>query len=121
MCERWAHYKNFIADVGLPPYEGATLDRIDNDGPYSPENVKWSTHLEQGRNRRSNRWLTVAGETLTIAEWARKTGLQFSTITARLKYGKSPADAIAVAKRAGWRKPRVNKTKKIPEPCSAGI
>lgn len=111
VCERWGSYKNFIEDMGLPPFPGATLDRIDNDGPYSPENVQWATRATQGKNRRNNRWLTAHGETLTVADWARKTGLQFSTIAARLRYGKTPEAAVAVEKPAGWRKTRVNKPK----------
>jgi hypothetical protein len=56
VCDRWHDYNNFVKDLVEKP-ENLTLDRINNDGPYSKENCKWSNKTEQARNRK-NPWIT---------------------------------------------------------------
>lgn len=75
VCKRWR--KSFIyfsEDMGTAPSSKHTLDRIDNDGDYEPSNCRWATRRQQANNRDGNIAIEFAGQTRTIAEWARKLG-----------------------------------------------
>lgn len=86
-------YKRFLADMG-PWSEGMTLERKDNDADYSADNCRWATRLEQAQNKRNNHYITVAGETLSVAAWARRLGCTPSAIHARLAAGLAPEEAV---------------------------
>jgi hypothetical protein len=87
VCARWREsFQNFYADMGNRP-PGMSLDRIDVDGHYAPENCRWATPREQAQNRRKNRPLTFNGETKCLTQWARDTGIPYSTLFNRLKFG----------------------------------
>lgn len=66
-----------------PYFKGVTLDRIDSDGNYEPSNCRWATMSEQGNNRRNTVMIEHNGETHTITEWAKITGLNRSTLNNR--------------------------------------
>lgn len=88
MCDRWLGpdgFVNFFADMGQRPGEGYSLDRIDNDGDYSPDNCRWTDAKTQNNNRRSNRLITYNGETLSESQWADKMGINRGTLHQRLK------------------------------------
>src|SRR4051812_10703869 len=86
VCERWHDFRNFAADIGTIP-KGMSMDRIDNDAGYSPENVRLATATEQANNTRRNRRYEYDGRWLSISEWARVTGIDAGTIKRRLDAG----------------------------------
>lgn len=82
----WMRFANFLKDMGERPF-GHTLDRIDPRGNYCKENCKWSTVVEQSRNKTSCIILSYNGISATVSEWAEKLGIGAETIRARLKRG----------------------------------
>jgi hypothetical protein len=95
VCERWrGSYEAFLADMGRRPSSDHSLDRIDNDGNYEPGNVRWTTKRMQGRNRSTNRLITVGGESRPLADWAETAGISRGTIRTRLRLGWSPEEAV---------------------------
>jgi len=84
VCERWNSFENFLADMGMRP-PGQTLDRKNNDGNYEPGNCQWATHRIQMNNTRRNRYLTYAGKTMSLSEWAREVGISPQCLGARLR------------------------------------
>ena len=94
VCEEWSNdftaFEAWAFENGYDenaPKRKCTLDRIDNNGNYEPSNCRWATVSEQQNNKRTNINLTFNGETHTVAEWARRTGLSHSTILGRVKRG----------------------------------
>jgi hypothetical protein len=103
MCERWEKFENFLADMGRKPTRRHSLDRIDPNGPYSPENCRWATMREQQNNRTNNRLIAAFGLSLTSPEWERRTGIKRATIDLRLKLGWTPEQAVTVRPKLGNR------------------
>jgi hypothetical protein len=101
VCERWHKFEGFLNDMGERP-DGLTLDRIDNNGNYSKSNCRWATRTEQQNNLRKNRFVSANGERMTIAQWARRTGLKPATIHTRLRYGWTEQDTAT--RPLNWRR-----------------
>lgn len=88
VCQRWRDsFENFLADMGPRPSPAYSIDRIDNNKGYEPENCRWATLKTQQRNTSRNHFLTYAGETLTISEWAERMKFDPRVIQCRLKRG----------------------------------
>ena len=84
VCERWLEsFENFLADMGESPI-GMSLDRIDNDGDYEPNNCRWADDSEQNRNRSIAKIVTAQGITMTLPEWSDKTGIPQHVLRNRL-------------------------------------
>lgn len=100
---RWDTFENFLEDMGVQP-KGCTLDRIDNWKPYGPGNCRWATPMQQANNKTTNRLISYAGETKTLAEWARAVNINPHTLHNRLvACGWSPEKALTTPHR-GWNK-----------------
>lgn len=90
VCERWASFENFYADMGPRPSPTHTLDRIDNNGPYSPDNCRWATPKEQANNRRTPKTaarIEYGGQHLTLRELGQATGINYRTLEWRYAQG----------------------------------
>lgn len=99
VCDEWAKFAQFYADMGPAPSLDHTLDRIDNDGHYTPENCRWATPEEQQNNRRDNQRITAYGRTQTLAQWVRETKLTRDIIKHRIEVMEmTPEEAFASPK-----------------------
>ena len=87
VCERWSKYEHFIADMGARPSSSHTIERLDNDGPYAPDNCEWATRSKNNRNRRSTRRLTYLGLTLPMVAWSELLGVPYGRLAARVAEG----------------------------------
>ena len=87
VCERWLNFENFAADIGQPPSPKHSIDRKNNDGDYEPGNVKWSTQVEQVRNRGIAIYVEINGVRRHLAEWAEVSGNSYSKLLQRLRRG----------------------------------
>lgn len=87
VCQRWELFENFAADMGPTFHPDLTLERIDNDGSYSPENCRWATRQEQAWNTRKSKHLSFLGHEKTLAEWAELLGIHRTTLRTRLRRG----------------------------------
>lgn len=90
----WETFSNFLKDLGPTPTKGYTLDNIDRKSGYIPGNVRWASKEEQAWNRETTVWIFYQGETLPIAEWARRTNQNESTLRKRKKQGLSDEEVI---------------------------
>lgn len=105
VCERWSGrdgYKNFISDMGRKPSPEYTLDRIDVNGDYEPDNCRWADKKQQTMNRRKSIIIEENGIKDTAGGWGRRLGLASSTIIAHAKMG-VPLGAVLYNRGRGWR------------------
>lgn len=99
VCERWLSFENFIADMGPRPPD-TSLDRIDNDGDYEPDNCRWATRTQQMNNTEK----TVYVDGRPVREVAREVGMSPVLLWSRLRSGWSLERAVATPPRSGGSK-----------------
>ena len=97
VCERWRKFEAFYADMGPRPV-GTSIDRINNDGPYSPENCRWASRTQQARNTRRNINVTLDGKIVCLKEASQILGLPYGTVSARVRRGWTPERALGISK-----------------------
>lgn len=88
VCDRWLEsFENFYADMGPRPPGRHSIERINNNGDYEPENCRWATQKEQCRNTRKNVFITINSQTKCSSEWAEIVGINPSTFYERMAKG----------------------------------
>ncbi len=104
VCQRWrTSFENFLADIGRRPSPKHTIERKDSNGNYEPRNCKWATQVEQQRNRRNNRMISIDGVVACVSEWLEKAvaGVSKELCNYRLKSGWEQKRAIFTPPRKG--------------------
>lgn len=90
VCDEWRNDFLVFYDWAMANgyRDDLTLDRINNDGPYSPENCRWATVKEQSNNKRDTLYFSCCGTTDTLANWARKVGVPYNRLYYLLRCGR---------------------------------
>ena len=99
VCERWLKFENFIEDMGFRPTPVHTIERINNNGNYTPENCRWSTRFQQVHNKRNKTSITFNGKALCQTEWSRLLFGNDDLVYARLKLGWSISKTLSTPTR----------------------
>lgn len=95
VCQSWRDsFEAFYADMGPRP-DGMSLDRIDNDGNYEPNNCRWATPVEQSANRRRTIFAEGVRGGPTASSKAKSAGIKTATLAYRLRAGLTLSDALA--------------------------
>lgn len=95
ICDRWLEaFDNFLSDMGPRPSAKHSIERLDVDGPYAPDNCVWATKSAQANNTRASAFVTIDGRKQTVSQWLRELGVARTTYYRRLGKGLSPQEAL---------------------------
>ena len=101
VCVRWREsFETFLVDMGERPPQ-TSIERVNNNGNYEPGNCVWGTPIQQGNNKRNNRFIEYAGKRQTSAQWAREIGISQNRLLWRLKNWTLPRALTAPTARRG--------------------
>lgn len=85
MCDQWKDsFDQFVKDMGEKPTSSHSIDRIDVNGNYCPENCRWANPKEQARNKRNSKIMEFRGERLTMSAWSERLGITISAFRNRI-------------------------------------
>lgn len=96
VAPEWLDFNTFYADMSDPPSPKHTIERKNNDQPYSANNCVWVLQEDQNRNKRNSRMITAFGKTQCLSVWARELGIPRYTLARRLNKGWSTLDALSI-------------------------
>lgn len=97
VCDGWrgcGGFEAFLADMGERPTALHSIERINNDGDYTPDNCRWATRREQDRNTRRSRLIVYNGESKTLREWSDEIEINYETLRQRIGRGWSIERAL---------------------------
>lgn len=104
ICERWHTFDYFLEDMGSAYQPGLTLERKDNDGPYSKDNCEWATMTVQNRNHSNNVWIDTCRGRMLMQDAARIAGLTWRGMWYRVSTGVTGEALFAPSRGCGKRK-----------------
>lgn len=86
MCDKWRNsFESFLKDMGPRPSNNHSIDRIDSNGDYCPENCRWATNFEQNRNKSSNVLIEYKNKSQCLKDWCIELGISYPAIQTRIK------------------------------------
>lgn len=96
VCDEWRNSVEAFCKWAMENgyHDHLTIDRVDNNGNYCPENCRWTTYKVQSNNRRTNIDVTIEGETKTLQEWCTLYNVPYKRVYMRIKSGWNPVEAI---------------------------
>lgn len=97
VCNEWLSFERFLADIGPRPTKRHSLDRINNDLPYSQSNCRWATSAEQARNKRTTVRVMLNCVPTCLQQASHALGLPFSTVSMRVRRGWSINEALGLS------------------------
>ena len=106
VCSDWLDFSKFLNFWGFPPFEDASIGRIDNNGNYEPANCEWQTQEQQNDNTRRNKFITWNGKTQTIKDWAKEYNIGSRRLSERLRRGWTIEKSLTTACPKGYQAER---------------
>ena len=96
VCDEWRNNFQAFFDWSLENgyADHLTIDRIDMNGHYTPENCRWADKFQQANNRSNNHYITYRGKTKTMMEWSKYLNMNYSTLRQRINSGWSVEEAF---------------------------